>query len=61
MPSAFFETGMPPPPTAMTTTSWSRSRRMVSCSRMEMGLGEATTRRQPRPASSLSVQPFSAW
>ena len=38
------------------------SRRLLTAfiSRIAFGLGEATTRRQPRPASSLRTQPLSA-
>ena len=50
-------TGMPPPPTATTSTpSFTRSR-MTSSSTISMGSGEGTTRRYPRAASSTISQP----
>lgn len=49
-------TGMPPPPAAMTMMPSLTSSRMAFFSTISMGLGEATTRRQPRPASSLTAQ-----
>lgn len=51
-------TGMPPPPTAITMAPFSAKSLMVRFSTISMGLGEGTTRRQPRPASSLTVQWF---
>ena len=41
----------------MTTWPASISVRMVSISTMALGLGEATQRRQPRPASSMTQLP----
>ena len=52
-------TGMPPPPAAITMTPSLTSSMMAPFSIISIGLGEATTRRQPRPASSLTIQPFS--
>ena len=54
-------TGIPPPPAATTTWPSFKRVRIVSISLMSTGFGEATTLRQPRPASSLKVAPlFSA-
>ena len=60
LPCSSATTGMPPPPTAMTTTPASMSWRITSISTMRFGWGEATTRRQPRPASSSTSQPSSS-
>ena len=51
-------TGMPPPPAAITMTPSATSSLMEFFSTMSIGLGLATTRRQPRPASSLTTQLF---
>ena len=50
-------TGIPPPPAAITMMPSLTSSRIVRFSTISIGLGLATTRRQPRPASSLTVQP----
>jgi len=56
-PSGVSITGMPPPPTA-TTTKPARIRLWIaSASTILWGIGEGTTRRHPRPASSTMVQP----
>ena len=55
-PFASVTTGIPPPPTAMVTTPASSSCLMTSSSTMRIGSGDATTRRQPRPASSVTSQ-----
>src|SRR4030095_3168424 len=49
-------TGMPPPPQATTTKPWAARFWMTAVSRMACGLGEGTTRRHPRPASSRTLQ-----
>ena len=53
-------TGMPPPPTAITITPVSTRALIGSNSTTSTGSGEATTRRQPRPASSTTSQPMSS-
>ena len=53
-------TGMPPPPTATTSRPASRSVRTAPSSTTSSGLGDGTTRRQPRPGSSFRAQPRSA-
>ena len=53
-------TGMPPPPTEITTKRFSIRERIASTSTMRIGSGEGTTRRQPRPASSCTDQPSSS-
>ena len=58
-PSGCSSTGTPPPPQAMVTVVSHRVR-MVPISTMRRGLGEGTTRRQPRPESSFMVKPFSS-
>ena len=50
-------TGMPPPPTPMTMKPALTRVLMASASTIFTGRGEATTRRQPRPASSTTAQP----
>ena len=61
LPFASFTTGIPPPPAATTTCPSFNKVRMVLISLISTGFGEATTLRQPRPASSLKVAPdFSA-
>src|ERR1039457_3210861 len=57
LPASSAATGIPPPPTAMITVPASSSRLMARSSTMRSGWGEATTRRQPRPASSMMSQP----
>ena len=57
-PSSFSTTGTPPPPQAMDTVVF-HSVLMVPISTMRRGLGEGTTRRQPRPESSRMVYPRS--
>ena len=52
-------TGMPPPPTVITMMPSLISALTVSSSTISFGRGEATTRRQPRPASSTTLQPIS--
>ena len=52
VPSGFSTTGIPPPP-QVTTMVLSHKRRTCSISTIFLGSGEATTRRQPRPASSF--------
>ena len=47
----FSTTGIPPPPQVM-TMAWSHSSRTAPISTIFLGNGEATTLRQPRPASS---------
>ena len=50
-------TGMPPPPTPTTMKSLAISVLMASSSTILSGMGEAIIRRQPRPASSFTIQP----
>ena len=59
-PSASATTGIPPPPTETTTKPASISARIASSSTIRSGAGDATTRRQPRPASSRTAQPSSS-
>src|ERR671912_445180 len=49
--------GTPPPPAQMTTTSLSSSQRMGRISKIRLGSGEGTTRRQRSP-SGLNTHPF---
>ena len=53
-------TGMPPPPHAITICLARRSSRTCGHSTTSIGTGEATTLRQPRPASSTTSHPR-AW
>ena len=53
-------TGMPPPPHATTKQPLVHSARIESSSMISRGIGEGTTQRQPRPASSFTRQPSSA-
>ncbi len=50
-------TGTPPPPQAITTSPPSSSRRISAASTTSRGIGEGTTRLQPRPESSVTDQP----
>ena len=56
-PFASATTGMPPPPTEITTKRFSIRERIASTSTMRIGSGEGTTLRQPLPASSRTAQP----
>ena len=51
--------GMPPPPAQMTTVPCSRSQRIGRISKIRLGRGDGTTRRQLGP-SGFTSQPFSA-
>ena len=51
--------GMPPPPAQMTTAPCSSSQRIGRISKIRLGRGDGTTRRQLAP-SGLTSQPFSA-
>lgn len=53
-PSSRSTTGMPPPPQAMETVVSHRVL-IVPISTIRFGLGDGTTRRQPRPESSFMV------
>ena len=56
-PSSVTTTGMPPPPAAITMWPRLMSAAATSTPRTARGLGDATTLRQPRPASSTIVHP----
>ncbi len=56
-PFVLWITGMPPPPTAITMLPAATNVRIASSSITRNGMGEATTRRQPRPESSTTFQP----
>ena len=51
--------GMPPPPAQMTTAPCSSIQRIGRISKIRLGRGDGTTRRQLDP-SGLTCQPFSA-
>ena len=57
-PSGRYMVGTPPPPAQITTTSLSSSQRMGRISKIRLGSGEGTTRRQRSP-SGLNTHPFS--
>ena len=56
-PASSRATGTPPPPAVTTTAPWAHNARTTGSSTISIGIGEATVRRQPRPASSTIVQP----
>ncbi|TPW12694.1 MAG: hypothetical protein FD129_1421 [bacterium] len=58
VPSSRRTTGTPPPPSAITMKPASRNVRMACSSTISIGIGEGTTRRQPRPESSRISHPF---
>ena len=50
-------TGTPPPPQAMTMWPLRAASEIIALWMTFLGVGEGTTRRQPRPASSTTFQP----
>ncbi len=58
-PSPTSTTGIPPPPTVITAVPEASRTLIESSSTISFGTGDATTRRQPRPASSATAQPSS--
>ena len=60
-PSSDRTTGMPPPPPATTTYPAPDRAEMAPASMGAIGRGEGTTRRYPRPASSVMAHPRRAW
>ena len=52
-------TGIPPPPQAITITSFKTNSLITFFSKISIGLGDGTTLLYPLPASSTKIKPFS--